>query len=171
MVSCQPHQVNWNHSLSTHMIDNAWLREHGKAHDKPSINKPKLVKRCNDENLTYLNCSVLYLLGDLLAELTLRFTKFCKVRMVSCITLYTNAPTLFGHTKHEGPSILRIEICIGQYKQTLVLLKINVTFQVLKNLPSMELLHFGILSDPGSNNAFPLKIIQIEINVRCVPSS
>lgn len=170
MASYQLHQVNWNHSLNTHMIDNVWLREHVIAHGKPSIKSKHSYKNVIWD-FTYLNCSILYFLRDYLTELTLGFTKLCEIRMVSSITLYTDTPTLFGHTKHKCPPVFRIEISISEYQQTLMLLKVNVCFQVFKNLPCMELLHFSIHSDPGSNSAFPLKIIQIEINVWCVSSS
>ena len=117
---------------------------------------------------TYLDSSVLDLFWNLLAELALGLALYCKIRMMSGIALDTNAPTLFGHSKHECPSIFWVQVSIGKDQKTLVLFKIDILFQVFENLPSMILLRFRVLADSCGYNALALEIAQTESHV--IPS-
>ena len=61
-----------------------------------------------------------------------------------CVTLYTDSPALLGHSEHKSPAILRIQVGIGQHQEALVRFKLNVCFEVIKNLSGMKLLDPGI---------------------------
>ena len=117
---------------------------------------------------TYLDSSVLDLFWNLLAELALGLAQFCEIRMMSGIALDTNAPTLFGHSKHKCPSIFWVQVSIGKDQKTLILLNGYILFQVFKNLSSMKLLHFRVLADSCGYDTLALEIAQTEI--RFVPS-
>jgi hypothetical protein len=88
-----------------------------------------------------------------------------KVWMMSCITLNANTPALLRHAEHEGPAILRVQVCVGQHKQTLVLLQLHVIFQILKNLTCVKLLHACITSNARLYDAFPFELREILLNV------
>lgn len=93
-----------------------------------------------------LNGSVLNLPRNLWSEVSHWLVFMCKIWVMPCITLNAYSPTLFGHAKHKGPSILGIQISIGEDEQALILLQLYVSFQIVKDLASMILLHFGIRS-------------------------
>ena len=105
----------------------------------------KLVTGC-------LDCSVLYTFADLLAEkLLLGFSEW-EVRVMACVALDADTPTLLGHSKHKGPSFFWIQICIRQHQQALVLPKLDVGLQVLEQRPRMILLDLRVLPDAGLND-------------------
>ena len=58
------------------------------------------------------NGSILDLLGDLLTELPLGLTVLREVGVVASVALDANSPTLLGHSEHESPPILRVQISI-----------------------------------------------------------
>lgn len=104
--------------------------------------------------------SVLDLTSNFRSEISNRFVLMCEIWMVSGITLNANSPTLLGHSKDKGPTVFWIKVSIGEYKQALVLLKLNVLLQVIKNLPSMELFHSCVRSHPSLHNLLSFKHIK-----------
>ena len=84
----------------------------------------------------------------------------CKVWMVSGVALNTYAPALLRHAKDKGPTIFRIEVCICHHEEALVLLKLDIAFQIFKNLPCMKLLHFCITTHSCSCNSQPFQIAE-----------
>ena len=64
--------------------------------------------------------------------------------MVSRVGLDADSPRLLGHTKYERPTILGIEVSVGQHQQALVLLEPQVLLQVFEYLASVILLDFGV---------------------------
>ena len=88
-----------------------------------------------------------------------------KVRMMSCIALNANTPALLGHAEHEGPAVLRVQVCVRQDEQALVLSQLHVILEILKNLSSVELLHAGITSDARLDDAAPFELRKVLLNV------
>ena len=76
----------------------------------------------------------------------------CEIRMMSRVALNANSPTLLRHSKNECPAILWIQVSICQHEQALILLKLNIRFQVVKYLARVELLHFGVGPDTRLHN-------------------
>jgi len=74
-----------------------------------------------------------------------------KIWMMPCIALNANSPTLLSHTEDKGPAVLRVQIRICEHKQALILLQLNIRFQVVEDLASMDLLYFSIWSYPRLN--------------------
>jgi hypothetical protein len=64
--------------------------------------------------------SVLDLASNLRIEVSLGHLCFAEVRVVAGIALDANAPTLLGHSEHESPSLLGVEVGIGKHQKTLV---------------------------------------------------
>jgi len=106
-----------------------------------------------------LDGSVLHLFRYLLTKLSLWLTMLGKIGMVSCVTLDTYSPTLFGHTKHESPSIFWVEISISQHQKTLILFELNMLLKIFEYLTSMKLLNFCICPYPSCHDSFTLKLI------------
>ena len=74
-----------------------------------------------------LDGTVLYELGHFGIEHTCWLVGVLgKVWMMSCITLNANTPALLSHTEHEGPAVLRVQVCVGQDKQALVLSQLHI---------------------------------------------
>ena len=94
--------------------------------------------------IAYFDCTILDFLWNLGIEHSLWFTLYSEVRMMSCIALNAYAPALLRHAEDKGPAILGVEVCVCQYKKALILIKLNVAFQIFKNLPCMKLLNFCI---------------------------
>ena len=82
-----------------------------------------------------------------------------KIGVVSRVALNANSPALLGHSEHEGPPLLWVEVCVCQNEKTLVLAKLNVLLKVLEDLPRMELLHLGVTANTGLHYALVLKLI------------
>lgn len=80
--------------------------------------------------------------------------------MVPGIALDAYAPALLRHTKDKGPAIFRIEVCVCYYEEALVLIKLDVAFQIFKNLSCMKLLHLCITSHSSGCNPQPLQIAE-----------
>ena len=79
-----------------------------------------------------------------------------KVGMVPCVALDADSPALLGHTEDEGPTVFRVEVCVGQHEQALVLLEMHVVLQVLEDLPGVELLHSSVATHSCLDHALPL---------------
>ena len=86
-----------------------------------------------------LDGSILYFPSNFRSEISSRLVFMGKVRMMSCITLDANSPTLLCHSKYKSPPILRIQVSVRQHKQALVLLKLDVRFEIVEDLAGMEL--------------------------------
>lgn len=80
-----------------------------------------------------------------------------ELRVMAGIALDADAPTLLGHAEHEGPPIFRIQVCIRQHEQTLVLPQLNILLEVFKYLPSVKLLDLGVVPHPRLDNSFLFK--------------
>ncbi len=73
-----------------------------------------------------LNGSVLDFPCNLGGEISHWDVVMSKVRVVPGVALNANAPTLLSHAKHKSPTVLRIQVGIGQHKEALVLTQLNV---------------------------------------------
>jgi hypothetical protein len=104
------------------------------------------------------DCSILNFLCNLRTKHLHIFVG--KIGMMTCIALNANSPALFGHSKHECPSLLGIKISICQHKQALVLPQLDVLLEIFENLASVELFHFGVSPDPSLHDALVLQLIQ-----------
>ena len=104
-----------------------------------------------------LDCPILHLPRNLGREVSHRLILMSEIRMMPGVALDANSPTLLRHTEDEGPAVFGVEICISKHKQALVLLQLNIRFQVVEDLTSMELLHFSIRSNPSLNYLLPLE--------------
>jgi hypothetical protein len=107
-----------------------------------------------------LDCSILDFSGNLVVELTSGI--FREVGVMSGITLNADSPTLLGHSKHECPPVLGVEISIRKDEQALVIRKLDVLFQVVEDLPCMILLHSRVCSDSSCHHFILGQLRQIE---------
>lgn len=82
---------------------------------------------------------------------------------MSSIALNTDFPALFGHSKNEGPTVFGIQICIGEHKKTLILLQLYVSLKIIKDLSSVELLHFCVRTNSSLHNLLLFKNIQTSL--------
>ena len=106
-----------------------------------------------------LDCSVLHELGDLRIKHSRRLVGvLSEIWMVPSVALDADSPALLGHTEHEGPAVLRVEVGVGEHEQALVLLELHVVFEVLEYLPGVELLHAGVAAHSGLYHALPLQL-------------
>lgn len=96
-----------------------------------------------------LDGPILDLPGNFGSEISHWLVFMCKVGMVPSITLNTDSPALLGHSKHKCPPIFRIQVRIGKHKQTLILLQLNISLQIIEDLARVELFHLGIWANPS----------------------
>ena len=75
-----------------------------------------------------LNSSVLYFPCNFTCEYSLVLALHSEIGMVPGITLDTNSPRLLCHSKDECPTILGVQICVGQDQEALILLELDVLF-------------------------------------------
>ena len=126
------------------------------THDKQSIQYVKQLINYNNGGQTYLYSSILDLTSYLGVKYSLRlivtFEGLSKVRVVSCITLYADPPTLFGHSEYEGPPFFWVQVSVCENQQALILLQIDISLEVVKYLPSMKLFDTRIRSDSSLYN-------------------
>lgn len=119
----------------------------------------------NRENMSQLvtsslYCSVLHFSCNFRGKVAHWFIFTSKIWMVSSIALDADLPALFCHSKHKGPAIFGIQICISKHKKTLILLQLYVGLQIIKDLASMELLHFCVRTNSCLYNFLFFKNIQ-----------
>ena len=76
----------------------------------------------------------------------------CEIWMMPSIALNANTPALLRHTEDEGPAVLGIQVGIGQHEQALILLQLDIGFQVVEYLARMELFHFSVWSHASLND-------------------
>lgn len=88
-----------------------------------------------------------------------------EVWMVPCVALDANTPALLRHTEDESPAVLRVQVGVRQHEQALVLLQQHVVFQILEDLPCVELLHASVASDPRLHYASPLQLREVLLDV------
>ena len=88
-----------------------------------------------------------------------------EVRVVPRVTLDADPPALLCHAEHECPTVLWIEVGVGEHEQALILLELHIILKVLKYLPSVELLDAGVGADAGLDDASPLQFRQILLDV------
>lgn len=69
---------------------------------------------------------VLHFAGNLGREIPNRLVVVCEIRMMPRIALNANSPTLLRHSEHKRPAVLRVQVCVGQHEQALVLLQLDV---------------------------------------------
>lgn len=113
-----------------------------------------------------LDCPVLDELGHFGVEHARRLVgMLSEVRMVSSVALDADAPALLGHSEDESPTVLRVQIGIGQYEEALILLQLHIVFEVLKDLPCMELLHPCVASHPCLYHSSPLQLREVLLDV------
>ena len=79
-----------------------------------------------------LDCSILHFACNLGGEIPNGLVVVGEIRMMPSVALNANSPTLLRHSKHECPAVFRVKVGIRQHKQALVLLQLNVRFQVIK---------------------------------------
>lgn len=91
-----------------------------------------------------LDGSVLDQLGDPVVEDLARPARLREVRVVSGVGLDADPPAALGHTEDKSPSVLRVQVGVRQYEQALVLPQPQIILQILKYLPGVVLLHFGV---------------------------
>ena len=113
----------------------------------------KLVTGC-------LDCSILHFACNLGGEIPDGLVVVGEIWMMPRVALNANSPTLLRHSKDKCPAIFRVEVGIRQHKQALVLLQLNIGFQVIKNLTSVELLHFSVGSHTCLHYLLPFKNIE-----------
>ena len=80
---------------------------------------------------------------------------------MSSVWLDADAPTTLGHSKHESPTLFRIQVGICQDEEALVLLEPDILFQVFEDLTCMELLHFSVSSNTRGDYLFALELREI----------
>ena len=113
----------------------------------------KLVAGC-------LDCPVLNFPSNLGGKIPDRLVVMRKIRMMPCVTLNANSPTLLCHSKDKRPAVLRVQVGICKHEEALVLLQLNIRFQVVKYLTSVELLHFCVRSDSSLDNFLSFKNVK-----------
>lgn len=77
--------------------------------------------------------------------------------MMSSIALNTNSPRLLCHSKDESPSLLRVQVSVGEDEETLILVEFDILLQIIKDLASVKLLDFGVVPYPRGDNTPVLK--------------
>ena len=64
-----------------------------------------------------LDSSVLHEFTDGRVEVCWVYLPFrSKTRVVPGVTLNAYSPALLGHAKNKGPSIFRVQVCVGKHK-------------------------------------------------------
>ena len=115
--------------------DNSWQAVYIR---EQIITERKLIK-------TYLDSSILNLLGNLVGKQSLHLVfLISKIWMMPRIALDTYPPTLFRHSKNKCPAFFRIKVGVRQHQEALVAVQFDVLLQVVEDLASMELFHFGV---------------------------
>ena len=109
-------------------------------------NVTELVARC-------LDGAVLHLHGDEVIEHAAGLVRTLReVRMVASVRLDADAPAALGHAEDERPAVLRVQVGVRQHEQALVLPQPQIILQILKYLPGVVLLHFGVRADAGRDD-------------------
>ena len=109
------------------------------------------------------NSTVLNFIGNGRIKIFLKLEFNIKFRVMPRVALNAYSPTGLGHSKYKRPSLIRIEISICQYKETLVVIKMNVIFQIFTDLSPMKLFHFSVLSNSCFNCFLFFQLIQFHI--------
>lgn len=96
------------------------------------------------------DCSVLYFFGNQVIEVSehqpvLR-DLIGKIWVMPRITLNADSPALLGHAKHKSPPFFGVQVSIRKHQQTLMIVQLNIRLQVLKDVASIILLHFGVFA-------------------------
>lgn len=99
-----------------------------------------------------LDGSILDQLGDPVVEDLARPARLRKVRVVPGVGLDADAPAALGHPEDERPPVLRVQVGVRQHEQALVLPQPQIILQILKYLPGVVLLHFGVRADAGRDD-------------------
>lgn len=107
-----------------------------------------------------LDCSVLHFSCNLRGKIPDRLVVMGEIRMMPCIALNANSPTLLRHSKDKRPAVLRVQVGICEHEEALVLLELNIRFQVVKYLTSVELFHFCVWSDTRLDNFLSFKNVK-----------
>ena len=76
------------------------------------------------------------------------------------ITLNAYSPTLFRHTKNEGPTFFWIQVGVCEHQEALIAVQFDVLLQIVEDLASMILLYLGVGSHSGLYGSFLLENIQ-----------
>ena len=80
--------------------------------------------------------------------------------MVAGVTLDADPPALLGHPEHEGPAILGVQVGVGEHEQALAGAQFDAFLKIFEDLPSVILLDFSVLSDPGLDDPSSVKFPQ-----------